>query len=60
MPKFEVIRGEGLNPIKEDDLPSIIFFDAPETPEEWEAQKRAVIEHDRRLRGFRGVITGDL
>lgn len=60
MPRFEVIQGEGLNPIQKDDLPSIIFFDAPESLEEWEAQKRAVIENDRRLRGFRGVISTEI
>lgn len=58
MPKFEVLHGEGRNPRKKDDLPSIIHFDIPQTREEWEAQEREVIEYDRRLRGFRGVIKG--
>lgn len=56
MPTFYVIKGDGQNPIKTNDLPSIIHFDIPRTREEWEAQEREIIEHDRRLRGFRGVI----
>ncbi|RYZ90311.1 MAG: hypothetical protein EOP04_04305 [Proteobacteria bacterium] len=54
---FEVIKGEGRNPRRKDELPSIIYFDAVQSPEEERRREQEVKEHDRRLRGFRGVIS---
>ncbi len=59
MEKFAVIRGDG-NPVKEDSLPSIIHMDIPQNEEEHIAQEREVVEYDRFLKGFRGVISNEI